>query len=240
MTRRYAQPALCQARHLHRHDPDRPRHAADGINLCGECRAAFGRALAALPDLYADVLAQLPATRTAVGPPVSGSRTQPLPYNPRAGDLLSQFRHDLGWLTAFVAAERGLHAPVPSPSAQCLWLGRHVDWLAAHPDAGAFKDMVAEWTARAFNVIDPARLPVVVGPCIGALDDGPCDGMLFATVRRDGDHRRRRSTATCARSCWTRRSGTGSGSGTSGLERRWWVDQGRRQQGVTRVTAQAG
>lgn len=188
MPRRSAAPALCTARH--RRNPDQPRTAADGLNLCAGCHAALRRHLTDLPALHADVVDQMPARSDNVGPAVSGSRTTPLPYNPRAGDLLSQMRHDLGWLVALVATERGLAAaPGPNPAVQCAWLVRHVDWLAARPDAGAYKDMVAELVGRSYNVIDPARLPLVIGPCIEVLDDGRCGGMLFASVRRDGDPR---------------------------------------------------
>ncbi|MEV0149083.1 MULTISPECIES: hypothetical protein [unclassified Nonomuraea] len=190
MTRRRTDTALCTA--THRRDPDRPRPAADGLNLCAGCHAALGRHLSALPELHGDVLAELPATRDTAGPAVSGSRTPPLPYNPRAGDLLSQIRHDLRFVTELVAIERGLIGPPPNPGAQCAWLGRHVDWLAAHPDAGAVKDVLAELVGRAYNVIDPARLPLVIGRCIEVLDleaGVQCDGMLLATVRRDGDPR---------------------------------------------------
>ncbi|MGI5288047.1 hypothetical protein ACQEVF_32545 [Nonomuraea polychroma] len=182
---RRTDPALCQA--THRHDPGRPREAADGLNLCAGCHAALGRHLHDLPDLHADVLAELPTAGDSAGPAVSGSRTPPLPFNPRAGDLLSQMRHDLARITSIVAIERGLIGPPPNPGAQCAWLERHTDWLAAHPDAGAFKDVFAELVGRAYNVIDPARLPLVIGPCVEAVDGVPCDGMLFATVRRDGD-----------------------------------------------------
>jgi hypothetical protein len=182
---RPAQPALCQA--THRHDPDRPRHAADGINLCPGCRAALDRHLADLPGLHADVLAQLPASSDSAGPAVSGSRETPLPFNPRAGDLLGQMRHDLARITSIVAIERGLIGPPPNPGAQCAWLQPHLDWLAANPDAGAFKDVFAELVGRAYNVIDPARLPLLIGPCVEVVAGTACDGMLFATVRRDGD-----------------------------------------------------
>jgi hypothetical protein len=97
-------------------------------------------------------------------------------------------RHDLGWIVALVADERGMTAPPQSPAAQCMWLGRHADWLAAHPDAAVFKDVVGELVGRAYGVIDPSRLPVVIGACIEQLDDGQlCEGTLKAIVRRDGD-----------------------------------------------------
>ncbi|YCK35157.1 hypothetical protein ACNF49_14040 [Actinomadura sp. ATCC 39365] len=186
MTRRPAQPVLCQARH--RHEPDRPRAAADGLNLCPGCRIALGRHIRDLPELHADVLAQLPTGRDTAAPPVTGSRTPPLPYNTRAGDWLAQTRHDLRSITSLVSVERGIAGPPPNPGAQCAWLERHADWLAAHPNAGAFKDMFAEQVGRAYSIIDPARLPLVLPVrCIEPVDDEPCGGILRATVRRDDD-----------------------------------------------------
>lgn len=186
MAGRVTSPALCQA--THRHDPDRARHAADGLNLCPGCHAALGRNLHDLPELHADVLAQLPTGSISSGPAVSGTRTPPLPFNPRAGDLLAQMRHDLRWLTELVAIERGLTGPPPNPGAQCAWLERHADWLAAQPDAGAYKDTVSELVGRSYGVIDPGRLPLVLPVrCVELVDGEPCGGVLKATVRRDDD-----------------------------------------------------
>lgn len=185
MNRRHAEPALCTA--THRHNPDRPRHAADGLNLCPGCWAALYRHLNALPHLHQDVLDSLPTSGSSDGPAVSGSRETPLPYNPRAGDWLSQLRHDLGWLTTLVAAQRGLGGPPPTPAEQCAWLLTHADWLAARDDAGPYKDTLGELVGRGYAVIDPGRQPLTIGPCIEQLDDSLCDGTLRATVRRDGD-----------------------------------------------------
>ncbi|WP_157251105.1 hypothetical protein [Nonomuraea typhae] len=185
MTRRAVAPALCLA--THRHDPERPRQAAPGLNLCPGCHVGLARHLADLPGLHDDVLDQLPANGTVAGPAVSGSPGQPLPYNPAAGDLLSQLRHDLTWLTRLVAEQRGLTTPPPRPPDQCAWLSRHTDWIAAHPDAGAIKGTLTELVGRAWAVIDPARRPLLIGPCLETIDDQPCDGTLRATVRRDGD-----------------------------------------------------
>lgn len=186
MARRSTAPALCQA--AHRSEPGRPRQAADGINLCPGCHTALGRNLAALPTLHVDVLDSLPVAGRTDGPAVSGSRTPPLPYNPRAGDWLSQLAHDLAWIVALVADRRGLkELPGPGPAAQCGWLKKHVNWLAAHPDAGVFKDVFSELVGRGYSVIDPSRLPLLIGPCQELWEDMPCEGILRASVRRDGD-----------------------------------------------------
>lgn len=185
MTRRNTQAALCQA--THRHEPDRPRHAADGLNLCPGCWAALYRHLGVLPHLHQDVLDSLPTSGQSDGPAVSGSRETPIPYNPRAGDWLSQARHDLGWLVNLVTVQRGLTGPSLAPAERCAWLLTHADWLAARDDAGPYKDTLGELVGRGYSVIDPARQPLTIGPCNQQDGDGPCDGILKATVRRDGD-----------------------------------------------------
>jgi hypothetical protein len=187
VARRSTIPALCQA--AHRSNPDRPRNADDGLNLCAGCRSALTRHLQTLPALHKDVLDSLPSGGAADGLAVSGSRTPPLPYNPRAGDWLSQLRHDLAWIVSLVATERGLKsAPGPNPETQCAWLSRHADWLAARPEAGPIKDVLSELAGRGYSVLDPGRAPLTLGPCIEVDDEGaPCDGVVKATVRRDGD-----------------------------------------------------
>ncbi|MDF5758595.1 hypothetical protein [Spongiactinospora sp. TRM90649] len=186
MSRR-ADPLLCEA--THRRDPDRPRQAAPGLRLCPGCHAALGRHLAALPELYADVTDSLPTGGTGTGPAVSGSHGTPLPYNPRAGDWLSQVEHDVDHLVRRVVTERGLTPPRPTVPTMCGWLAPHTDWLAAHPDAGPVRDILAELVGQAYAILDPARRPLTIGPCVEQLDDGPCDGTLRATVRRDDDVR---------------------------------------------------
>lgn len=178
--------ALCLA--THRRDPDRPRPAADGLNLCHGCHKGLDRNLADLPTLAVDVEDSLPSGCTSTGPTVSGSRTPRLPYNPRAGNLLSQVRHDLVHLVHRVLDERGLTAgPAPHVTAMCAWLRKHVHWLAAHPDAGVYRDILAELVGRCWGVLDPARAPLAIGPCAETVDGQTCDGYLWVAIRRDGD-----------------------------------------------------
>lgn len=176
---------LCTA--THRSQPDQPRTAADGIHLCPSCRTALDRHLTTLPTLHADVLDSLPTAGHNDGPAVTGTREPALPYNPAAGDWLAQLRHDLAWLTNLVTTERGITHPPPAPAQQCAWLQRHAEWLAAQPDAGAYKDALASLVGRGYAVTDPDRRPLTIGPCIQQLDDGPCDGIIYVNVPRDGD-----------------------------------------------------
>lgn len=178
--------ALCIAQH--RHDPERERHAADGLNLCHGCVKGLTRNLADLPWLHAEVEAQLPSGGTSTGPAVSGTPTPRLPVNLRAGEVLSQIAHDLSWHVHLVCDQRGLTAPAPNAHALCGFLAVHVDWLAARPEAGEVRAVFGELVGRCWGVIDPERQPLPLGPCTERLDDGDdCDGQLYATVRRDGD-----------------------------------------------------
>jgi hypothetical protein len=185
VTRRTA-PALCQAEHSR--DPQRPRPAADGLNLCHGCLTGLRRNLTDLPALHAEVEAQLPAGSSAGGPAVSGTPSPRLPVNLRAGEVLSQIAHDLAWHVHLVTDQRGLTGPAPNPAAMCAFLLRHADWLAARPEAGDVRAVFSELAGRCWGVIDPARAPLPLGPCTERLDDGgDCDGQLYATVRRPGD-----------------------------------------------------
>ncbi len=178
---------LCQA--AHSRDPERPRPAADGRNLCYGCITGMTRNLTVLPSLYEEVEASMPTTRRSGGAPVSGTREPGLPVNLPAGELASQITYDLFTFATWVASDRGLHAPTDRRvPALCSWLGPHVDWLAASTYAGDVRDILTELVGRAYAVIDPQRRPVQLpARCINLIDNAPCGGGLFATVRREDD-----------------------------------------------------
>lgn len=186
--RRHTTADICPAEH--RHDPDRPRSAAPGLRLCPGCLSGVRRHLADLPWLHREVVASMPTQRRTGGAPVSGSKEPGLIVNLDAGELASQVRYDLYAMCTWVATDRGLHLPqdgrVP---AVCEWLTRHVDWLAASTYAAEVRGVLAELVGAAYRVIDPGREPLRLPvTCINPVDgDLPCDGHLFATVRRDDD-----------------------------------------------------
>lgn len=167
----------------HRHDPDRPRRAADGQLLCAGCIGGLHRHLTDMPGLYEQVVASMPRTRSTGNGRVSGSHEPGLPVNLAAGELRWQIGHDLYYWASEIAVGRGIHLP-PSGrvSVVCGWLDRHIPWLAAREEAALFRGVLIELTAMAYRVIDPDRPPLVLGQCVETLDDYLCDGTLRATV----------------------------------------------------------
>ncbi|HEY3896167.1 MAG TPA: hypothetical protein VGL88_12440 [Pseudonocardiaceae bacterium] len=78
-----------------------------------------------------------------------------------------------------VAEERRVTAPERSVAALVTFLGRHVDWIAAHVAAADATDEVAQLVRAARRVAYPNPVRrVVVGGCVEA----GCDGELVALV----------------------------------------------------------
>ena len=186
MTRRTA-PALCQA--VHTRDPERPRPAADGLNLCAGCVSGMRRHLADLPGLYAEVVTSTTGNRAGGGAPVSGTRDIGLTVNWTAGELRSQIEYDLYTASTWVAADRGLHLPGGRVHEVCAWLGPHVDWLAASTYAADVRSIWGELVAAAYRVIDPGRRPLALGECVEMAGDDRCQGVLYASVLDADDPR---------------------------------------------------
>jgi hypothetical protein len=126
---------------------------------------------------------------------VSGSSSEPLPINTAVADHRDQIRRDLVWWVRFVAEERGLLGlPGDRVGEIAAWLGKHVEWLAAHPVAAAecppvMRGLVGR--ARALVAPSGARR-IAIGPCRGSRegeDAQECSGTLWATVRAEDDAR---------------------------------------------------
>lgn len=170
----------------HRHDPDRPRRAMDGLYLCLGCRAQLGGLLDDLPALYAQLEDRLANGGSSTGPAVSGSTSDPLPINTAVADHRHQIQHDLVWWCVFVADERGIDRPDSSaPAATAAWLARHADWCAANrPAAEELLPVLRQLAGRARAIIDPDRTLPTGERCRATGEDGErCDG---AVVMRQG------------------------------------------------------
>jgi hypothetical protein len=169
---------------IHGDGYDRP--AADGLALCWSCITRMERALAEMPALYAD-LAHALVPRRGDAPRITGGDTTSLPINLAAAAT----RHDIDTYTrglaAWVAAERGHHPPALGVSATCAWLTRHIEWIAAQPEAAEVADWLGDLRGRALAVISPTgrRHFTVHGDEATCLEDG-CEGRLVATL--DGIH----------------------------------------------------
>ena len=191
-----------------------PRVAVDGLRLCGMHVDNLARDIDACPALHADLALVLAASERP-GERVSGGLGGSLSLNERATVARHAVRHVLVSWALLVASERGVSVPArvitwtevqerPSPEfigpmplvelsrheeptvrLIAVMLGRHVQWLSAHPAAGECADGFAERVAEARRVAYPTGARVfVVGPCPAQGDDGRCEGQIRAVLRR--------------------------------------------------------
>lgn len=184
------------------HDPD--RRALPSLRLCGGCRDRLERDLADLPGLWARLERAL-ATVSSGGQRVSGSSSSPLPINLGVVEHRDQMRHDLVAWVRYVADERGMEYPANEVGAMARWLGRHVDWISARQEAAEeCPPVMRELTGRARRLLEPdGSKRITVGPCPDPVDDEPCGGTLYATVRAEGDARP--SVIYCSGPCGSER-----------------------------------
>lgn len=170
------------------HDTD--RQALPSLRLCRPCHDRLRRDLADLGRLYVELERVLPAGSTPqYGQRVSGSSSRPLPVNPAVADLRDQIRHDLAWWVRYVAERRGITAlPDDRIDDIAAWLGRHVDWIAAHETAAAqCPPVIRELTGRARNLLDPNRRLPTGERCRMVTDSGKrCTGTI-TMVQKPGE-----------------------------------------------------
>lgn len=149
--------------------PTRGRRAEPGSLLCGRCRQALLRDLAALPELFDESERYLQAGNA--GGPVqrlTGSRTESMPVD---GDAL-EARHQsvvrlAAWVRTAVEAVPSAIAPSRTVAAMAPFLLRHVDRMAAHPAAGRLADEIARAAAALRRLGGPGHAALVVlGHCV--------------------------------------------------------------------------
>jgi hypothetical protein len=181
---------LCESPRCWR-DPDtgelRPDLAAPGFLLCWTCRDRLAADLTRLPDICADLESALANTGSnAGGPVVSGSRERALPINIAAAYARTEIQPVLLSWVVLVVEQRGINPParIRDPDVLARWLGRHVDWLAAHPAAGDAAEEIAEARRVAFRGAYPNVVRrVKLGACPA---DSGCAGTVHAIVRDPG------------------------------------------------------
>lgn len=172
----------------HRHHPDRPRRAMDGLYLCCGCRAQLGDLLNDLPGLYAQLESRLASGGISTGPAVSGSASEPLPINPGVADHRHQIHHDLVWWCIYTADEFGVDRPATDdPGTTTAFLARYIDHLAANrPAAEELLPVLRQLAGRARAIIDPDRTLTTGERCRAVGEDGErCDGSIAMRQRWD-------------------------------------------------------
>ncbi|MFE1289758.1 hypothetical protein [Streptomyces sp. NPDC058751] len=161
------------------------RRAETGSRLCGLCRRAVARDVAALPGLYGH--SESERGRPSGGAPaqrVTGSREAGLPVRPSALEA----RHDVvavlsAWSRLVVDEVADAVPPRRTVADMAAFLGRYADRLAARPEAGRFADEMARATAALRREDSaPATGLVSLGPCV---EEG-CAAEVFLP-RRGGE-----------------------------------------------------
>jgi len=129
----HTQPTNCTA--IHYYNPERPRRAQDGLQICAGCYDRADGQLTELPDLVAAILE--PSRRAASGR-VSGTPEPPTLVNDRQVEGRSLVRYALIEWAQLVVYGRQVTAPQSDVPALCAFLRRHQLWLCAQDNAGAF------------------------------------------------------------------------------------------------------
>ncbi|MGH3670257.1 MAG: hypothetical protein ACRDSH_06425 [Pseudonocardiaceae bacterium] len=102
-----------------------------------------------------------------------------IPFNTTAADVRDAILGVLASWSGMVVTERRVTAPPRTVNALASFLGKHVDWMAAHVAAAEFTDEVMQLarSARLVAYPNPIRR-VPVGACVEA----GCAGELVALV----------------------------------------------------------
>jgi len=155
------------------------RRVVAGSRLCRACRDTLAAGLESLPGLYSECGRQLSGSDRPRGN-ASGSGSMPgMPFNAAAANVRARILGVLGSWSGMVAVERRVTAPKRSVGALVTFLGRHVDWIAAHTAATEATNEVAQLVRAARRVAYPNPVRrVAIGGCV----EVGCDGELVALV----------------------------------------------------------
>jgi len=160
------------------------RRVVAGSRLCRACRDELAAGLESLPGLYNECGRQLGGSDRPRGIEprgnATGSGSMPgMPFNAAAADVRTRILGVLGSWSGMVTAERHVTAPERSVGALVTFLGRHVDWIAAHVAATEATDEVARLVRAARRVAYPNPVrQVAIGGCV----EVGCGGELVAFV----------------------------------------------------------
>ena len=154
------------------------RRVVPGLRLCQACRRNLGTRLKNLPELY-DECGRLLAGSGQSRDRTSGGPMPGIPFNTTAADVRDAILGVLASWSGLVVKERQVTAPPRTVSALADFLGKHVDWLAAHVAATEFTDEVLRLARSARLVAYPSPIRrVPVGACV----ETGCTGELVALV----------------------------------------------------------
>lgn len=204
----------------HKHQPERPRTALDGLLVCGGCYGRVEQVIAEAPARY-DELARHLTPKATPGEIVTGTKSRPLPIDVEVADHRADMLAKLRSWAGCLADVREVSPPRDqSVRGVAGFLLVHLRWAMAS-DETLVKDMCKELHAlsgKSWSLLQPSgRRRVEVGACI---EDG-CDGVLTATIAPTDDLLP--SAITC------------SHNGDHQWEAHRWVSLGRRIHGAASV-----
>lgn len=145
---------------------DRPRPG--DRQVCRACEADLQRALAAVPELAAELDTTL-ARQSGSGPTGStaGSRERPLPYDPRASEAVAVLRNTLvGW-ARILLHEYEEDPPGDAVTDLAPWLLKRLQRLAGHAAAEEAVDEICAAVRAAWRVVDRRPDRQFAGYCPG-------------------------------------------------------------------------
>lgn len=158
--------------------PGCPTPRPQGAYLCRSCVRALRGRLNEVEALYGELSVTF-ARLDMIGPGgqlVTGPA--PLPYKPHAREAMAVLRNVLSTWAWLLVADIGMAPRYVQPSA---WLARHLDQLAAHPDAGQAYDEITDAVALGWRTIDRPPELLLAGVCNAPTGDGrPCRTTLYA------------------------------------------------------------
>lgn len=153
------------------------RRVAAGSRLCRACRDKLAERLESLPGLYHECGRRLGGSDRPRGHAATRSSMPGMPFNALAADVRARILGVLGSWSGMVAEERRVTAPERSVGALVTFLGRHVDWIAAHIAATEATEEVAQLVRAARRVAYPNPVRrVAIGGCV----EVGCGGELVA------------------------------------------------------------
>lgn len=154
------------------------RRVVAGSRLCRACRDDLAARLESLPGLYSECERLLGGSNQPRSD-VSGGSMPGIPFNAAAADIRATILRVLGSWSGMVVEERRVIAPRRSVGALVEFLGRHVDWIAAHVAAAEAMDEVTQLVRSARRVAYPNPIRrVAIGACV----EVSCAGELVAFV----------------------------------------------------------
>ncbi|GAA0990542.1 hypothetical protein GCM10009555_076430 [Acrocarpospora macrocephala] len=158
-----------------------PRLAVPSLVLCRGCRDRLASQLATLPDLHAELENNLTGNGNTRGvtEPKRGPSGGGIQLNERAVETRTQISAVLAAWAELVVDELSVEVPLRTVPALSAFLGRHLNWLAAHTTARDLTDELGALVAAARRARSKPARRIQLGCCV----ERTCTGALTGLIR---------------------------------------------------------